>query len=309
MSETPQKTLLQHPGILWQRTIERTQHALACGALRSIPTERGFIKDEDVQFLVRILTNLIRKDEATQKQAQAELATGKDFNPFLPYENDLFVVDISDTHVCLLNKFNVAEHHLLIITRAFEEQEVLLTLKDFEALWACLAEVDGLGFYNGGKVAGASQRHKHLQLVPLPLVPESRLPIASLFSAATPAFSNNVPGLPFVHAFTRLDPKWADFSPSRAAELTLSCYNALLQSVGLDPSDGVTPTMQSGAYNLLITREWMFLVPRSQEGAHTISINSLGFAGALLVRNQEQLNLLKEIRPMNLLKQVALPLH
>ena len=29
-----------------------------------------------------------------------------------------------------------------------------------------LAEVEGLAFFNGGTVAGASQPHKHLQVVP-----------------------------------------------------------------------------------------------------------------------------------------------
>ena len=54
------------------------------------------------------------------------------------------------------------------MTRAFEEQTDLLNLEDFAALWFCLQEIDGLAFFNGGKIAGASQRHKHLQLIPLP---------------------------------------------------------------------------------------------------------------------------------------------
>ncbi|NIO40609.1 MAG: phosphorylase, partial [Burkholderiales bacterium] len=38
-------------------------------------------------------------------------------NPFLPYGKDLFVSDISETHLALLNKFNVIDYHLLIVTR------------------------------------------------------------------------------------------------------------------------------------------------------------------------------------------------
>ena len=88
---------------------------------------------------------------------------GRHFDPFLPYEPEMFVADISPTHVCLLNKFNVIDHHLLVVTRAFEEQDAAINAADFAALWACMAEVDGLAFYNAGKLAGASQRHKHLQ--------------------------------------------------------------------------------------------------------------------------------------------------
>ncbi len=165
--------ILLKPGTLWTSVKEQTAQALRCGALLSIPTQFEFVEQDGVLFLVRILSNLNRKKAAKEKQEKQTADSGKEFNPFLPYEEDLFVADISDTHVCILNKFNVVDDHLLIITRAFEEQESLLTQEDFAALWACLADFDGLAFYNSGKIAGASQRHKHLQLVPLPLAPSS----------------------------------------------------------------------------------------------------------------------------------------
>ncbi|BAY60376.1 Ap4A phosphorylase II [Calothrix brevissima NIES-22] len=295
---TEEKILFQ-PGTLWQSVKERTEYALNCGALLSIPTEFEFVEQDGVKFLVRILSNLVRKDAAKKKQTQQSAATGQDFNPFLPYDEDLFVANISDTHVCILNKFNVVDHHLLIITRAFAEQESLLTREDFAAMWACLAEYDGLVFYNGGQVAGASQRHKHLQIVPLPLTTAgASVPIEPLFKAAK--FENliaTLPDLPFKHAFATLD-------PSYSATTTLELYRDLLQAVGIT---AIADNMQSGAYNLLATREWMLIVARSQEEYQGISVNSLGFAGALLVRNQEQMQLLKQQGPMNILKSVAIP--
>ncbi len=51
----------------------------------------------------------------------------------------------------------------------------------------------------------------------------------------------------------------------------------------------------------------MLIVPRSQEEFQGISVNSLGFAGALLVRNQAQMQILKDQGPMNILKSVAVP--
>ncbi|MBW4565779.1 MAG: phosphorylase [Mojavia pulchra JT2-VF2] len=301
---TQGKILLQ-PGTLWKSVVGRTEHALKCGALLSIPTEFEFVEQSDVRFLVRILSNLVRKDAAKQKQAKQTASSGKEFNPFLPYEEDLFVADISETHVCLLNKFNVVDYHLLIITRAFEEQESLLTLEDFAAMWTCFAEYEGLAFYNGGKIAGASQRHKHLQIVPLPLVPSGlEIPIAPLLTEAK--FQDaiaTIPKLPFVNAFVALNPHWAQ-SPLTGAEATLERYHALLTAVGLNAVDG---NKQSGAYNLLATREWMLIVPRSQEEFESISVNSLGFAGALLVRNQQQMQLLKDQGPMTILKSVAIP--
>lgn len=59
-------------------------------------------------------------------------------NPFLPYEEDLFVADLSDTHLLLLNKFNVVAHHLLVVTRQFEPQSDLVNAADLDAAWKVL---------------------------------------------------------------------------------------------------------------------------------------------------------------------------
>lgn len=292
-----QEKILLKSGTLWTSVKQATVHALQCGALLSIPTKFEFVEQDGVLFLVRILSNLKRKEAAKKNTA------GQEFNPFLPYEEDLLVADISNTHVCILNKFNVVDYHLLIITRAFEEQESLLTLEDFIAMWVCLADIDGLAFYNSGKIAGASQRHKHLQVVPLPLsVSGTPTPIEALFkSAELDNAIATIPDLPFKHALTFLDPTWVE-SPYIVAAKTLELYHSLLSNVGLSVVNG---NQLSGAYNFLATREWMMIVPRSQEHFASISVNSLGFAGALLIRNPEELQLLKNQGPMNILKQVA----
>ncbi|MCC5615289.1 phosphorylase [Nostoc sp. CHAB 5836] len=294
-----QDKILLQPGTLWTSVKQRTEHGLKCGALLSIATEFEFVEQDNVRFLVRILSNLNRKKAAKEKQEKQSATSGQKFNPFLPYEEDLFVANISDTHVCILNKFNVVDDHLLIITRAFEEQESLLTLEDFTAMWACLADFDGLAFYNSGKIAGASQGHKHLQLVPLPLAPSGpQIPIEPLLTSAQFHESNlTLPRLPFIHAFAPLNPHWVQ-SPFTGAQTTLEVYRTLLDAVGLD-------AMQLGAYNLLMTREWMLIVPRSQEHFQSISVNSLGFAGALLVRNAAEMEILKAQGPMTILKNVA----
>jgi ATP adenylyltransferase len=302
---TAQTEILLKPDTLWKRVREQTEHALGCKALVSIPTKYEFVEQGGVRFLVRVLSNLARKDAAKQKQEKQTTPSGKEFNPFLPYEEDLFVADISDTHVCILNKYNVADYHLLLITRAFEEQETLLNLQDFAAMWGCLAQIDGLVFYNGGKTAGASQRHKHLQLVPLPLVPTGpQIPIEPLLASAKFQNVATIPELPFVHAFTRLDLDWAQ-SPLEAAEATLLRYHTLLRAVSLENGAKTSGNRQSGAYNLLATRQWMLIVPRSQESFESIAVNSLGFAGSLFVRNEQQMQILKDFGPMTILERVA----
>lgn len=287
------------PGTLWTRVIEQTQHALTCGALRSIPTHHEIVEQDGVQFLVRILANLKRKEKAAQQQAQKASISGNVINPFLPYEEDLFVSDLSATHLCLLNKFNVVDYHLLIITRAFEEQERLLTLQDFTALWTCLVEYDGLAFYNAGKNAGASQPHKHLQLIPLPLWSEDgAIGIESwLASVEFNSTIATIPNLPFAHGLMCLSNQIQ--SLVTAAEETLACYSTLLDALGLREGD---------AYNLLATRNWILIVPRSQDSFASISVNSLGFAGSLFVRDETQMQILKDQQPMTILTQVAVPI-
>jgi len=308
-------------GTLWQKVQAQTEYAFECGALQSIPTQYEFLDQDGVSFLVRSLDTLARKEKAKQQQKKAA-ASGKPQNPFLPYEEDLFVDFLSDTHLCLLNKFNVVDYHLLIVTRAFEEQETWLNQRDFEALGQCMAEIDGLAFYNGGPLAGASQPHKHLQLVPMPLSPHGHpIPIeAVMVDVMTAALSgeednsmvqqtvqptiHQLKALPFTHRITPLAIDTLASSEQIGLEL-LNAYLSLLNAVGVErvgESD-----RQTLPYNLLATRRWMMIVPRSQEHYASISVNSLGFAGSLFVKDEEHMQILKQTGPMNVLKHVALP--
>jgi len=299
--------ILLQKGTLWEKIVTKTEESLKIGAQLPIPTAYEFIEDAGIRFFVRILSGLQQKDEDRLKRQESS-SSGKTINPFLPYEKALYVADISDTHVALLNKFNVVENHLLIITRRFEDQETLLTLRDFEALWVCMAEYNALGFYNGGEAAGASQPHKHLQMAPLPLAPEGPvIPLEPFFEGAgSKGSTGTIPRLPFVHGFIRLEHNGID-SPIDAARNSFVLYGNMLKHVGLETPETEGTKRQSSPYCLLITREWMLLVPRSREFFNSISINSLGFAGALLVRNGEQMNILKKHGPMTALKSVALP--
>jgi sulfate adenylyltransferase (ADP) / ATP adenylyltransferase len=292
---------------LWKALLRTTEHALHTGAQFPIPTSYTFIEDAGIKFFVRSLTSLQKKDEEKQKQEESALA-GKQVNPFLPYDKSLHVADITDTHIALLNKYNVVPHHLLIITRYFEDQEILLTIPDLEALWVCMAEYSGLGFYNGGEAAGASQRHKHLQMVPLPLAPEGpETPIDPLFSQAVfNGVIGTIPAFPFRHVFVQLEEDRVNI-PHKTAVRTFELYTAMLQHLGMATPDQTTVTLQSVSYCFLATRKWMLLVPRSKEFYDSVSINSLGFAGALLVRDTKQMELLQKEGPMNVLRSVSIP--
>lgn len=282
---------------LWSEIQATTDRAIARGALQSIHTRHEVWEDGGIPFVVRILDSLARKEIADQRPPRA------DFNPFLPPDPHLLVGEILPSHLCVLNKYNVVDHHFLVVTRDFEPQTAILTLADFQALWRCLAQVEGLAFYNGGKIAGASQRHKHLQLVPFPIAPQAdRFPIAmvvgqAIAPASSPPFQ--VPLFPFAHGLWPLawhpDRPWSDL-----AQETHAAYVALLQKLHLGGPQG-----DPLPYNLLMTRQWIMIIPRTQETYASIAINALGFAGTFLVKDQHQLQLLKHHRPLAILRQVG----
>ncbi len=296
------------PGTLRSRLRATAARALREGALQPVPTSFGYIEEGGIRFLVRVLSSLARKDEERWRREREARAKGEEVNPFLPYERALFVADLNDTHLCLLNKFNVVDEHLLIVTRRFEDQDEYPNERDFAALLLGLREYEGLAFYNGGVTAGASQRHKHLQLVPLPLAPLGPpVPVDPAISASR--FRGGVgwtDRLPFLHAVARLDRRWV-LRPLESAARVKELFGELLLATGMEGGAPAAGVRQSGPYNLLVTREWMLLVPRSEEFFDGVSVNSLGFAGALLVRSEEQMTRLRERGPLGALRSVAFP--
>ena len=263
----------------WRAVAETTAYALSSGSLRPVSTTSRVIEDGGVRFLTRVVDNLERKRLDGIRKPDG-------FDAFAEPEKDLFVADVSETHFAVLNKFNVVDQHVLLVTRAFEEQESLLTREDFDAAWRCLTEADALVFYNAGPNAGASQRHKHLQVVPVPLGdgPE-RTPVEAVLD-------DDSRGLPFAHAVCPIDDC---LGTGDAASEIHERYSRLSASLG-----------NPRAYNLLATRDWMLVVPRARESWNSISVNALGFAGALLVRSEDELSQLKRLGPMRLLREVTL---
>lgn len=284
------------PGTLRSRLAAQIGQARHAGALISIPTNATLLTDQGVPFIVRIVTNLVRKEAAQRLATHTPRAETKG-NPFLPYDPDLFVADLSPTHLCLLNKFNVVDEHLLLVTRRFEAQTNWLTLADFDAMWRCLQECDGLLFYNGGPTAGASQPHKHLQFLPFPAGAATTIaPVLTLLPSVT--FDQGVgtlPQFPFVHGLVCPDATLPELPPVEAALWTLQQYQQLCAQLAIEPD----------AYNLLATRRWLLIVPRTQEHSNGISVNALGFAGSLLVRNQAELDYVRQVGPLTILTQVA----
>jgi ATP adenylyltransferase len=80
----------------------------------------------------------------------------------------------------------------------------------------------------------------------------------------------------------------------------------MLKAAGIDPVKGTDGDYQSAPYNLLLTSDWMLLVPRTQDAYQGISINSLGYAGSLFVKDLNDLDRVRHMGPLSLLKAVSI---
>jgi ATP adenylyltransferase len=181
--------------------------------------------------------------------------------------------------VLLLNKFNVVPHHLLLVTREFAHQTEPLDAADCEALGAALRAFPppgGLAFMNVGEASGFSQPHKHVQLVPLPFAPElphAPVPVGPVLEQAAAeagaAHTFHARALPFWNVCARLKP---DIVPQQLAHTTGQLVAAARAATG------------ATSYNVLLTASWLMVVPRAAERGKGVAVNSLGFAGTMLVR-------------------------
>ncbi|WP_420555163.1 hypothetical protein [Neptuniibacter marinus] len=269
---------------LWKDAAEVAKSATKAGALNSFKTSMLSVQEGDLNFHVRILENL--QNKPTPDSSLAKLNQSKP-DPFLPHEKALFVTNIGDKHKCLLNKYNVVDEHLLLVTQAFEEQNTALNKNDFYALHRCLCAAPALAFYNSGKTAGASQTHKHLQLIKVPETVEQLIAFNPQLSKLHDEVPRELDSLPFRHAALAL-PKDI-FTEEKiqngdgAAQLQ-NFYNRLRMTLGIE-KDG---EKIASAYNLLLSHHWMLMVPRTGENFSGVSLNALAFSGSILVKSEAQ---------------------
>ncbi|KAF9088896.1 bifunctional AP-4-A phosphorylase/ADP sulfurylase [Mortierella sp. GBA35] len=278
----------------------------------------------NIQFEIYYAPALAMKPQeiAPVVEAKSEKKVEK-VNPFLPHDPALYVGDASEDHKILLNKFCVVPHHFLIITKEFHPQTEPLSPDDLLAAWNALQALksthpNALAFYNCGARSGASQPHKHLQVLPL----AHPAPITNLVheviqrrpgrKETRPGDQFSISDLPCInHAVLLQDPEQ---SHKDAEEILVEAYISLMDSMLFSvreyaeqehlteqEKDLCMAAGRSGlAYNWILTREFMMMVPRRQETTNpseegiALNINSLGFAGMVLAMTAEELVLVKK---------------
>ena len=286
----------------WIEAVDaRSAAALASGALQPVQAEQTELEDGGLRFIVRWVSTLAAKDETTK--APVAVPGGPrdpDFNPFLNPDPELTVGPL-DGHVVILNKFPLCERHLVLARREFEEQLLPLAESDFHALATFLCAHGGLGLYNGGTAAGASQRHKHVQWIPHSAGNASLRPfLPGLPMDAVEHTPARHAGLKFRHAFVRVACEIGT-SVARAAASMQAGFDKACAEVDLQPgADGLLP-----AFNLLVSDGWLLVVPRSREHFEDISLSAVCFGGTLYIRHREQVEAVKRVGPLAVLATTA----
>ncbi len=285
---------------LWQQVETVAATARANGALYTL-VSRCVQRQENCAG--RALSLQLRVLEATTDKPRPASKRGA-FTPFLQPDPQHYIGELSERYRCLLNCFNVVDRHILMVTTHYVGQRTPLTPDDFLAAAICLQAANGLVFYNGGSEAGASVEHKHLQMLPLPLLPSSSFPLAALFAELAPAAGAIVQtALPFAHRLAATTAATGDSEAAliACAEANWHRYRAMLAALQLAPAaDGLMPP-----HNLLMTRDYLWLVPRRRGSYRGLEVNALGYAGALLVRGESQYRQLQRLGCLGLLQAVG----
>ena len=273
--------------LIWSKALEISREAIEFGDLVPLETLKYKSNKLYCDFELRFLKSPIPK---------FLLEYGPKRNPFIPWEPRLEIQRINNKHTLILNKYPVQLGHMLLITNSWTPQDGWLSIQDFEAIVNVDNDTSGLWFFNSSKEAGASQPHRHFQLLPRHFN-QSICPRYEWFCSLLN--NKNDKNSKISHCIS-IKPRDKN-TKSKADDLFLS-YKSMLKDLKLGEIDSNSKPLKS--YNLLITREWISLITRRTDKTNGFSINALGFAGYFLGTKKSNVDVLIKYGPEEILKNV-----
>lgn len=291
------------------------EKARAAGDLTYYPTQVAILKPgrSGIAFQLRFSPALASKPKPKLPPPGAEKK-----KPFNPFENPLpsmTVAQLPPNHVLVLNKFAIVPEHFILATRTVKPQTHVLEVDDIAAAYACIQayheDEDDAGqelfaFFNSGPHSGASQPHRHIQLLP---VAQMRAGLqdadgGSDWSVMADALSSSRSDaeVPFAVLTDRI------VSGATAEQLHAAYVRLYKDAVRLLHSDENESVAGEGeariSYNLAMTRTTLALCPRVAEGATIqsksgeevgpVALNGTVLGGTALVKNEAEWDALRE---------------
>ncbi|EPE10804.1 ap4a phosphorylase ii [Ophiostoma piceae UAMH 11346] len=295
--------------------------ARTTGDLIFFPTQVALLRINGIPFQLRFAPSLGKKPKGPKQEAKEK--GGQDKKTFNPFEDPvpglLVVPQLGPSHRLVLNKFAISKDHAILATTVFRPQHHLLDPADLAAAYACIeayqsSDEELYVFFNSGGNSGASQPHRHLQLLPVAQMREG------LEGGDAPewgilvdkaAGDGKTQQLPFYVATARLTgPQSAEqlhttylglYRKACAAAKSTSAYVADGEVSQADEEGGRVPARIS--YNLALTKTTMAILPRTSEGSIVstgggtpdgfVSLNGTVLAGTALVKNEAEWDALR----------------
>ena len=272
---------------IWTRALEISRKAIDCGSV--IPLETLKYKSNDVfsDYELRFLKSPIPK---------YLVEYGPKRNPFIPWDPKLEIQSINYNHTLILNKYPVQIGHMLLITNSWKPQNGWLDIDDFDAIKNVDDNTTGLWFFNSSKEAGASQPHRHFQLLPR----RNHENICPRYEWFCSLLNNKKAMKSLISHCISIKPR-NKIRDSSSNDL-FNSYKSMIYEMNL--GDMNLNTKPTKPYNLLITSEWMALITRKTERSSGFSINALGFAGYFLGTKISDVDSLIKFGPEKILKDV-----
>ncbi|PPQ87455.1 hypothetical protein CVT25_008191 [Psilocybe cyanescens] len=275
---------MQHSDII-TKVSSSFDNALKTGDLLFFPSTVENHIEADVEYQIRLCPALQNKPVLPTPHFEIKNLKYDPFAP--PYNANLLVGELKDVEsqeefVVLLNKYAVVPRHFLLVTK-------------------------------GGDNSGASQAHKHIQFIPLD--GDDGPPIERVarrtqlehqdrpFSLTQLAYASHTYRFP-----SRLDTYPPEQLEALLANAFLQLLDLTISTIRHDPDYPAG----SPSYNVIITLDHLHIIPRRQENyilqesGDKLSVNALGYAGMLLVKSEEELEIVKRETIGKILRGVGL---
>ena len=273
--------------IIWSKALEISRKAVDCGAVIPLETKKYQSNDAYCDYELRFLKSPIPK---------YLIEYGPKRNPFIPWDTRLQILPINDKHTLILNKYPVQIGHMLLITNCWKPQNGWLNEDDFEAILNVDNDTTGLWFFNSSKEAGASQPHRHFQLLPRHYN-ESICPRYEWFCSL---LNNTHDTNSEISHCISIRPR------NKKEELSsndlFNSYKSMAKEMNIGEIDLINKPLKP--YNLLITSKWIALITRKTDRSNGFSINALGFAGYFLGTKRSDVDTLIKFGPERILMDV-----
>ena len=272
---------------IWSKALKISRKAVDCGAVIPLNTIKYKSSEECCDFELRFLKSPVPK---------YLIEYGPKRNPFIPWDSRLQIQPIIDKHILILNKYPVQLGHMLLITNSWKPQNGWLNEDDFEAIVNVDNDTTGLWFFNSSKEAGASQPHRHFQLLPRHYN-ERVCPRYEWFSSL---LNNTKANNSQICHCIAIRPR--DKNKELSSHDLFSSYKSMINEMNIGEINLIDKPLKP--YNLLITSEWIALITRKTDKSNGFSINALGFAGYFLGTKRSDVDTLIKFGPERILKDV-----